>query len=347
MRISWVDNLRWLWIILIVAWHCYFPDKSLIVKYLFTFHVILFFFLSWYLYNDEKHKDIFKFVKNKFNRLIIPFIMFNLIMFLYFKWKEFIYWDIFFVDLDSFIKWILYWSYISNHKEIILTNIPTWFLPSLFMVSIYYFTINKYIKNKYYKTLFLFFISILIYIESKYITFRLPWSAEISVMATLFYWLWHTYKQGIRKFVDNINYYYLLLIPILVWFNLTFLSLTNFAWNYYWNNYLVFILNWFSWILLALILSKLIKQNFILSFLWKNSLIILWMEWIKFIVLSFVIRFSFNTLIFEKSYFIAFIQLISTFIILIPMIIIINKYFPFLLWFREKDIVKNLIIKNI
>ena len=85
MRISWIDNFRWLWIILIVMGHSFFPDGSLLVKYLFSFHIILFFFLSWYLFNDEKHKNFIKFMKNKFNRLIIPFIFFNAIMFWFYK----------------------------------------------------------------------------------------------------------------------------------------------------------------------------------------------------------------------------------------------------------------------
>lgn len=336
MRIWWADNLRWLWIILIVVWHSFFPDKSLLVKYLFSFHVVLFFFLSWFLFNDEKHKNFISFIKNKFSRLIIPFIFFNTIMFVFNKLKMYTWGEKFLIDIDSFLKWILYWDYLPNHKEIILTNVPTWFLTSLFIVSIYYFIINKYIKNRYYRILILFILSIWIYIESRQVIFRLPWNMEISLMATFFYWLWHSFKKEISNFVEKINYYYLLLIPLLVLFNLNFISLTNFANNYYWKNYIIFLLNWFSWILTFIILSKLIKQNFILTFLWKNSIIILGMEWIKFIVLSFIIKLSLGTLIFEQSYLNAFIQIITTFIALIPIIYIINKYFWFMIWNYKK-----------
>lgn len=340
MRISWIDNLRWLWIILIVMWHSYFPDSSLLVKYLFSFHVILFFFLSWYLYNDEKHNDIVKFIKNKLNRLIIPFIMFNIIMFSYYKFAHIAFGTEYNVGLIPFIKWLLYWIYIPTHPDFILANVPTWFLVSLFMVSIYYFVINKFIKNRYNRIALLFTISILIYIESKNISFRLPWSMEISAMATLFYWIWHSFKQEISNFVNKINYYYLLLIPILVWFNLLFLSWTNFSTNFYWNNYLIFLLDWISGTITFIILSKIIWENSILSFLWKNSIIVLGMEWIKFLVLSMIIRLSFGNLVFEKSYLIWFVQLFSTFVVLIPIIFIINKYFQFILGFNGKKSVK-------
>lgn len=339
MRINWIDNLRWLWILLIVLWHCYFPDKTPLVMYLFTFHVALFFFLSWYLYNDEKHNNLLEFAKNKLNRLIIPFIFFNAIMFIYLMLEKKYWWWTYWWNIITFFKWITYWSYIDKHQSIILTNVPTWFLPSLFVVSIYYFILNKFLKNKIYKTIILFALSIWIYTESKYIHFRLPWSAEISIMAMLFYGLWHTYKKEISNFVEKINYYYLFLVPVLIWFNFHFISRTNFSSNYYGQNYLLFLVDAIFWIITFIIISKLINYNKFLSFLWKNSIIILGMEWIKFIVLSFVIRHSFQTLVFEKSYIIAFVQFFSTIIVLIPTIYIINRFFPFILWFNWK--IKN------
>ncbi len=330
MRISWVDNLRWIWILLIVLGHCFFPDNSLFIKFLFTFHVWLFFFLSWFLFNSEKHIDLFAFIKSKFYRLIIPFFIFNFIMFSFYKIKELTWWEVFFVDFDSFIKWVFYGAYLPNHREIILTNIPTWFLVSLFLVSIYYFLLNKLIKNRFYRVIILFLISILIYLESKNIVFRLPFSIEISFMAMLFYGLWHSFKNEISNFVDKINYNYLFLTPFLVLFNIYFPSSTNFSTNFYGNNYILFLLNWFFGIFLVIIVSKLIKKNLILDFLWKNSILILGLEWLKFIVLSLVIYLSFWYLKFEKSYIIWFIQLVSTILFLIPLILSINKLFLFI-----------------
>lgn len=325
MRISWVDNLREIWIILIVLWHCFFPDNSLFIKFLFTFHVWLFFFLSGFLFNSEKHNDLILFIKNKFYRLIVPFFIFNLIMFSFYKIKELMWWEVFFVDIDSFFKWIFYWSYLPNHSEFILTNIPTWFLASLFVVSIYYFLLNKFVKNRFYRVIILFLISLLVYFESKYVVFRFPFSMEISLMAMLFYGLGHSFRKEILVFIEKIDYKYLFLIPFLVLFNIYFLSSTNFSTNFYWDNYLFFLLNWFFWIFFVIFISKLIKQNFILDFLWKNSILILGFEWIKFIVLSFVIYLSFWYLEFDKSYLIWFIQFFSTILFLIPIILFIKK----------------------
>ncbi|MDD2907510.1 MAG: acyltransferase family protein [Candidatus Gracilibacteria bacterium] len=337
MRISWVDNLRGIGIILIVLGHCFFPDNSLLIKFLFTFHVGLFFFLSGYLFNSEKHSDFLLFVKNKFFRLIIPFFIFNIIMFSFYKIKELLGGNVFFVDFDSFFKGIFYASYLPNHSEFILTNIPTWFLVSLFVVSIYYFLLNKFVKNRLFRVIILFLISFLVFIESKYVVFRLPFSMEISLMAMLFYGLGHSYRKEISNFVDKINYFYLILIPFLIFFNIYFVNSTNFSTNFYGNNFLLFLLNGFFGIFLIIIISKIIKQNTFLDFLGKNSILILGLEWVKFLVLSIVIYLSFGYLKFEKSYGIGFIQLISTILFLLPVIFTINK----LLLFSSKKIKKD------
>jgi len=334
MRISWVDNLRWLWIVLIVAWHCFFTDNSLFVQFIFTFHVALFFFLSGYLFNDIKHIDFVKFTKDKFYRLIIPFLFFNFVMFAYYKARELTWWDVFFIDFDSFIKWVLYASYLPTHKEIILTNIPTWFLVSLFIVSIYYFIINKYIKHRFWRLWILILLSLAVFIESKYIVFRLPFSAEISIVAMLFYGIWHSFKSEISCVREKIDYRYLFLIPFLIWFNIYFINHTNFSSNYYGDNFILFILNWLSWIFLILIIAKLIKQNFILDFLWKNSILILGFEWMKFLFLSFIIKISFWYIIMEKSYITWFIQLFCTLLFLSLWIIIYDKIKKYLIWLK-------------
>lgn len=338
MRISWIDNLRWIWIILILVGHSYFPDWSLLVKFLFSFHVALFFFLSWYLFNDIKHNKIIPFIKSKFNRLIIPFFFFNLITFSFYKIKEYTLWHKYHIDIESFLTWVVYGDYLPHSSDIILANVPTWFLTSLFIVSIYYFILNKYVKNKYYRLLTLIILSIIIYIESKYINFRLPWNMEISIIAMLFYWVWHSFKKEISKIVEKINLRYLFLVPFFIWFNLLFTNWTNFAANYYWESYILFLLNSIFWISSFIIISKLIWSSKILSFFWKNSIIVLWMEWIKFLVLSIVIKLSFDLLIFEKSYINAFIQIFWTLIILVPIIFTINKYLSFIIWSFKKNV---------
>lgn len=328
MRISWIDNLKWLWMILIIIWHSLFPNGSLLFWYIFSFHVALFFFLSGYLFNDKKHKNVLLFIKEKFKRLIIPYFAFNFIFFLY---ERLVHTSVNHGYL-SVLKWTLYGTWLRGNDEIFLLNVSTWFLVSLFCTSIIYFFINKIIKNNTFKLLFLIILSISMYYESLHLSYlQLPFSIEASVMATFFYGIWHLYQSKITHIVEKINYKYILLLPILVLINIYFLSGINFSTNEYGNNYFHFIISSFVGIFTWIIISTLIPKNWFLNFLWKNSIIILWMEFLKTRVLWYIVIFSYGYIIRERSDLNGIIQVVWTIIILIPIIFFINKFFPFIL----------------
>lgn len=335
MRISWIDNLRWFWILLIVLGHCILPANNLLTPYIFSFHVALFFFLSWFLFNSNKYLSFKKYFKNRFSRLIIPFVFFNIIYFVFYK----LIWEFSWTRIIDFLVWLFYWDYLwdnwwyfNNTGWFNLVNVATWFLPALFITSIYYFFINKFIKSKIYKFIILLLLSIIIFIESKITIFRLPWSMEIWLVAVFFYWTAHIFKEQILYFVEKINLKYLLLLPIVLTIHLNFLNSVNISTNYYWNNYILFLLNTFLWILFFTIISKNIWKNKLLDFYWKNSIIVLWFEWIKQLIYKKIDIFSFWLIPKENLWLSWFYEFFLTLIFLIPIIFIINKYLRFILW---------------
>lgn len=343
MRINWIDNLRWIWILLIVLWHTIMPEWSIITKYIFSFHVVLFFILSWLLFNEKKHINFNLFFKNKFFRLIIPFFIFNIIFIIISKLE----WKFESTRIIDFSVWLFYWDYLwdnwwylNNTWWFNLANVSTWFLPALFITSIYYFFINKFLKNKYIKLFFLFFISILIFIESKYTIFRLPWSAEIALMMTSFYWFANIFKIQIFNIVEKINFKHILFLFPIILIHLYFLNSANISTNSYWN-YFLLILNSTLWFITILIIAKNIWKNKFLDFIWKNSIIILGFEWIKVSLIENINFLSFWLIGYQRWYLEWTAQFILTIIFLIPIILIINKYFPFIIWWWYKKKIKN------
>ena len=338
MRINWIDNLRWIWILLIVLWHTLMPEWSIITKYIFSFHVVLFFILSGLLFNEKKHTNFKLFFKNKLVRLIIPFFLFNIIFIIISKLE----WKFEWTRIIDFAVWLFYWDYLwdnwwymNNTWWFNLVNVSTWFLPALFLTSLYYFIINKFITNKKIKLIILFLISFFIFIESKYTIFRFPWSAEIALMMTVFYWLANTFKKEIFSFVERINSKFVLFLVPIITIHLFFLNSVNVSTNYYWN-YFWLILNSILWFLTILIIAKNIWKNKILDFLWKNSIIILWFEWIKISIMENIHLLSFWLLQYQRWYLEAIIQFVLTILFLIPLIFIINKYLPFIIWWWYK-----------
>jgi acyltransferase len=318
--------------ILILIGHSMFPTWNILFSYVFSFHVALFFFLSWYLFNETKHNNLKIFAKDKALRLLIPYFAFNIIFFIF----------IHIVKTEhhtflSILKWTFYWSWLRWNSEIFLLNVSTWFLIALFLTSIIYFLINKYIKNKLNRLLFLIVLSIIIYSESIYFKeVRLPFSIEPALMATFFYWVWNIYKEKIKYLVEKINYKSIILLPILIGISLFFMVWTNFSTNEYWNNYFYFIISSFSWIITWIIIAKLLPENWFLNFIWKNSIIILGMEFLKTRVLAWIALFSFWFIHYDRSYLYWTIQVIWTIIALIPIIFFINKFTPIIIWNIKK-----------
>jgi fucose 4-O-acetylase-like acetyltransferase len=340
MRISWIDNMRWIGILLIVLGHTLMPEWSLLTTYIFSFHVVLFFILSGLLFRVKENENIIKFVKTKFMRLMVPFICFNILFFIIMKLE----WKFTGTRVVDFLVWLGYWDYLgdnwwymNNTGWFNLINISTWFLPALFLTSIYYFILNHFVKNIYIRVSILIILSVIVFIESRATIFRFPWSAEIALMMTLFYWVAHSFKSQIFQLIESIRLKHLSLIPIILFLHFITLNSVNVSTNYY-GNYWLFILNSVLGFITFLIIAKNIWDNRVLNFFWKNSIIILWFEWIRVEIMENINFLSFWLLQYERGYIEWFTQFTLTILFLIPIIWIINKYIPFILgWGYKKS----------
>lgn len=103
--------------------------------------------------------------------------------------------------------------------------------------------------------------------------------------------------------------------------------------NNYYNNYVYFYVASFSGIFAYLLISQIISYNRLLSFIGKNTLIILSLHTILISIVKgiqfFVFRIPLNIL--NKSIFWSLLYTIFVIVIATPIIVIINKYFSFLI----------------
>jgi fucose 4-O-acetylase-like acetyltransferase len=80
---EWVDIMKGIGILSVVAGHCYYGATKQII---FLFHMPLFFFLSGYLFN--KKTNLVQYFKDKFVHLLIPYLAFLLILYFPFSIPE-------------------------------------------------------------------------------------------------------------------------------------------------------------------------------------------------------------------------------------------------------------------
>lgn len=137
-RFDWVDVLKFLGIFAIYLGH-YGDASGKFYKFVFMYHVPLFFFISGFFAKKDKHKTIKEYIIKKFKQLLIPYYFFALISSISFSiannlgGKE---------TLNMIIK---YFGGIRNT----LDAGSLWFIPCIFIVSLIYFLLTKIFNNKY------------------------------------------------------------------------------------------------------------------------------------------------------------------------------------------------------
>jgi acyltransferase len=267
-RINWIDQAKGIGILLVVLGHMNIPMNLSV--FIFSFHMPLFFFISGFLFNENKYANNLKqILLSKIKTLLWPFLTFTFLglVFLVFSKN--------YSEITNFN-----WSdFILGNKSI---NAPLWFLTALFSAEIVFSQIIRICKTKIVPIIvivLLFGTLGFINIYTKNLSFFL--NIHVALIAQLFFSLgWILKKYNLTKKIQNTIQ--LLIASVLLFLTLVTTSLNNSRLDMIENNYGNLFLTFTSAILgifLIVILSKLIlKINFtnkIFEYLGKNSLVIL------------------------------------------------------------------------
>lgn len=130
-RIEWIDIAKGIAIFLMVCGHTGIPQN--ISRFIWSFHMPLFFIISGFLFDSEKYFDIRTLIRKRIKTLVIPYITFSIIAFI----------GLYPLDLAGFEELYKGWK-----------GYALWFIPVLFMTEILfnriYVGLNKIeIKNNY------------------------------------------------------------------------------------------------------------------------------------------------------------------------------------------------------
>ena len=76
-RIDWIDAAKGFAILLVMMGHSDPPE--VVMTWLYTFHVPLFFFLSGYVFKIKNGENFLSFVRRKIFTLVVPMILFSIV----------------------------------------------------------------------------------------------------------------------------------------------------------------------------------------------------------------------------------------------------------------------------
>ena len=265
-----VDVCRGIAILLVTFGHSIYINKYL-KEWVYTVHMPLFFFISGYLFNYDKYKDNYKlFLKKKFKTLIIPYFL-----------MAFLIWIILFIfDYKFNLTEAAINKFIAIFIGFRLTKyyFCLWFFLVLFFIeNIFYFLVKYLKKYLYFIGTFLFIIS---YFEFKYVH-GFVLSLDLIPISLFFLITGYLFKKDFYKLVNGFNTVVKIVLSIVSLGFSFFFAHINTVHHGFINIYrcnignpLYYGISTFTGIGFVYLVSILIKKNFILEDLGKNTMVI-------------------------------------------------------------------------
>lgn len=334
-RIEWVDIAKAMCMICVIASHSSYCNEYFGI-FFNPFFLSLFFFLSGYVYKDNcTFKEL---VVKKAKGILIPWFVFGI---LNIAMKQIISFN---EHVDFIIELRGMFLQIRGKMDI------EWFLVCLFMSFIpYYFLINKLDKKNsivisgVLATLSMLYVK---YVKINVLGFNtnaLPWHLQTIFVADFLMVLGYYYKKEYEEKLKINSKQLVILIEIYVYLIITCYLLFKTTPSI--NVYNMPILGWYIITILSILIEieicKRIKNRKVYSFIGSNTLLIFCLHGKcqsitekLFKILNFDMFFKFNVL---GNFIGTSVSVLIILGLLIVPIIIINKFFPFLLGKSNKN----------
>jgi fucose 4-O-acetylase-like acetyltransferase len=335
-RINYTDIAKGIGIILVIFGHTLRGVPGL-VNFIYSFHVPLFFVISGFFYSPSKNDNTKLFILKKVKTLLIPFFSFYLLSYLY--W--------FFVEQSfrpststEFYVPLIGLLYGTSYKMFIIPNGALWFLPCFFSTEILAHLIFKHIKSKFQ----LFILTTTLITGFVYPLFKivpLPLGISSALTATFFYGISCLLKEKIKGFlsISKLGLFAVcLFFMTIVYFMSTINGRVDLAKMVY-NNHLIYIAASLIGAYSILFLSAGISKSKILQWIGQNSLVIFALsEPVKravIYIMSKISHISISEL--RDSVIYSLCVVIIVILIFVPISIIINKWFYFLIGKQQEQ----------
>lgn len=308
-RIQYVDLFKSVGIILMVMGHVGFGNSF--DKFIHSFHMPMFFFISGYMF--KKREILLKnYLVKKIKSLLIPYLIWGIISLV--VWVAFKGFDL------KYLR-ILFWD---NTSGIAISG-ALWFLSALFLSDFIFFSIQR-LQNKYITFLAILFIATIGTILSNICRFEPPFALLQSLIGVGFMGIGFYLKieNEKTKCLSNIR-----LVPTLILFILgvattIFNSNVNMRCSNY-GNVLLFWLSATLWSIIILIVSIKLEN---ICFPLKNKLLIIGADSITFVCLNQMVIYAICFILNRVYFFTSLLcKKIILFVCTMILIYILNIYF--------------------
>lgn len=223
-----IDIIKGIGILLVLIGHTTDYGR----KFIYQFHMPLFFFISGILYKDKYDIKPIKLIERRIKSLYIPFVTYNLF---------FLFMHNIFINIGVYedSKYYSLKEIVSRGINILLLSAsepltgPLWFVSALFVTNII-FVLYKYFTNKFFykfKEEFLLLLIILTLIVG--INTDIKRGVSIGMVGLLFYYLGYLYKRNYNKIITQFKLSFaiwaLIIVVIISRFNQIEMAINNYG----------------------------------------------------------------------------------------------------------------------
>lgn len=322
-RLVWLDQLKAISMYLVVLGHSLLKfKKQTLFKFIYSFHMPLFFIISGFTFNPNKYTRILECIKDKFIKLVYPYIMLNvLVLPLWYVNKI-----TGMIPRDSIIK-VFIGIFYSNAGVVRAPSNATWFLMTMFLAQIIYYTLYHYLKDD--KSVFIMscvicIIGLLAPLGKEELD--APLHLDVALVAQFYYGCGYILRKNFeyfRKCLEYKTYFKVLVISVTALFFCIINKQVDLSNELYRNfTYTLITSLSFSFILIYIIYRSGLHLK-ILSYIGKNTLIILALH----IPLLRVLQAFFP--LFQRNQIYAILASVIIYTLMIPVIWFINKFLKF------------------
>lgn len=205
-RIEWIDILRGIAMYFVILGHAFVSRTDIFRKYIYSFHMPLFFFVSGLTYKDKNYK--FKdFIKDRFIKIIIPYLIINIVVFII---KHILH---LFLDIYNNLSIELSLKALIKAFGNSLPCIQSWFLPCLLIVELIFYLLKRLIKSETVLFIAVICVSSLGYFLSGYSFEALEFfHINTAIVAILFYYFGYIYMKKFKDLKIRNNFINILVI---------------------------------------------------------------------------------------------------------------------------------------
>ncbi|EDM45327.1 Acyltransferase 3 [unidentified eubacterium SCB49] len=318
-RLQWIDQARGFSIFLVV-WGHNFPT---IEPYIYSFHVPLFFFIAGMFHPEQ---ITVRGTVKRAKMILIPYFIWATALYLFWLFVGRHYGDSSEITLSP-IDNLIGVFYAQGGQQYMDWGIPLWFLPCIFLVY-FFFGILKKIKNTRLYYISVAAVVLLGILWTKIIGIKLPWSIDVAMVALAFYCVGNVLKAkmiSVEK-KKSILWFLFLFAAHIGLFLLNTEKIDMYRSIYGIPTY--FLLSGLCGSIAYVLFFKLVPIFKPLSYLGKNSIVILATHLRALTVIKLILLLVLGITVFQFSEIEKFILSIFQILLAIPIIWFVNKYIP-------------------